>query len=322
MYLYKISGTIFQSNVTLPELNPLDLGKPEFSFELCKESRRFVKPHWLNHWYLYDGSVWLSFAKMESGYLLRFPEYADFVVSADGSSIEGYLRKRCPQETMRHLLLNQVIPIVLSQLGKLVLHASACATPQGVMAFMGTTGMGKSTLAASFGLKGFTVITDDCLLVEQQQGSVVGIPSYGGLRLWPESVSALFEEEPALQSMAHYTEKKRVLLQQAAADGPLSLRAMYILIQPEHPEKADCVSITPLGPSEALFEIVKHTFQLDVTDREKLAQSFRRYEWLVKSVPFFKLAYPRDHAMLPTVHSTVLNHLYSLADQQTTSTSV
>jgi len=315
MYSYRISGTAFHSSVILPELIPNHNGIPEFTFQLCDEPRDFLTPpFWLNHWYLYDGSLWLSFAKIEDGYLLRFPAYADFIVSRDGWNISCMLRQECPHETMRHLLLNQIIPIVLSQLGKLALHASACATPQGVVAFMGMTGMGKSTLAASFGLKGFVVLTDDCLLVQEHGDQVMSVPSYGGLRLWPESVSALFEEEPMLQPMAHYTDKKRVLFNQDLGVGSLSLKAVYALALPENDENV--VTITPLTAREALFEIVKHTFQLDVTDHEKLGQAFKRHEWLAKSVPFFKLTYPRDHAVLPSVNAAILNHLDGLSDRQ------
>ena len=315
MYQYRICGTTFQSNVSVPEVVPDDQETPEFTFELSPDPWRPLQPHrWLNHWYLEDGSKWLSFARIESGYLLRFPALADFTVSLDGQSICCHLRNECPPETMRHLLLNQVIPITLSQLGKLVLHASACATPRGVMAFMGTTGMGKSTLAASFGLQGFPILTDDCLLVEKHDDKIACVSSYTGLRLWPESVSALFEQEPELQPMAHYTDKKRVLFDQATLEGAHFLKSVYVLTQ-ANDEQGNGVTIIPLSSSEALFEIIKHTFQLDVTDQQRLGQAFKRYEWLARSIPFFRLTYPRNHAFLPTVQTTILNHLEMIQDQ-------
>lgn len=310
MYSYRICGTTFQSNVMIPELN-LDQRMPEFTFQLCDKPLHHTQAlQWLNHWYLHDGTIWLSFARIELGYLLRFPNLVDFVVSPNGDEIRTDLQKDCPPETMRHLLLNQVIPIVLSQLGKLVLHASACATPQGVMAFMGTTGMGKSTLATSFGLRGFSVLTDDCLLVKRQDDKIMGVPSYAGLRLWPESVTALFDKEPEVRPMAHYTDKKRVLFDQKTLAGSLELKAIYVLAEPESESTSAAeVTIAPLLGREALFEIVKHTFQLDVTDSQQLGRAFKRYEWLAKSVPFFRLTFPRDHALLPIVNNTVLHHL-------------
>jgi hypothetical protein len=310
MFSYRICGHTFRSNVPIYELVTDDERQPEFTFQLCAETKHFTEScHWLNHWYSLDGSVWLAFARLEAGYLLRFPAYADFVVSTDARTVCCYLRAKCPPETMRHLLLNQVIPIVLSHLGKLVLHASACATPQGVIAFMGMTGTGKSTLAASFGLQGLAVLTDDCLLVEEHDQGIMTVPSYPGVRLWPETVTALFKQEPVLQPLAHYTDKKRLVFDQDHFDGPLSLRAIFVLTQPENMQDITGVTITPLVASEALLETVKHTFQLDITDHKKLGQGFKQYERLAKSVPFFRLTFPREHAFLPSVNRAILNHL-------------
>jgi hypothetical protein len=317
MFSYRICGYPFRSNVPIDELAPGDEPEFEFTFQLSADTKHFTESfHWLNHWYSLDGSIWLSFARLEGEYVLRFPEYVDFVISTDGHTISGYPRENCPPETMRHLLLNQVIPVVLSHLGKLVLHASACVTPQGVIAFMGMTGAGKSTLAASFGLRGFAILTDDCLLVEQRVAGIMTVPSYPGLRLWPETITALFERTPVLQPLAHYTDKKRLLFDQDQFDGPLSLRAIYVLTQPGKVQNIDDLAITPLGVSEALLETVKHTFQLDITDRKKLGQAFRQHEWLAKSVPFFRLAYPRDHAFLPSVNDAILNQLGLVQDRR------
>jgi hypothetical protein len=317
MFSYGICGITFHSNIPIDELIPGVPGVPEFTFEFCGPAKRHAATYrWLNHWYSFSGAKWLSFAKLDSGYLLRFPAHADFVVTDGARRIFGYTRGACPPETMRHLLLNQVIPIVLSQLGKLVLHASACAAPQGVMAFMGTTGMGKSTLAASFGLRGLAVLTDDCLLVRKQGERVVGVPSYAGLRLWPESVRALFDEQPALQPLAHYTVKKRLLFHQGYTGEPLSLQAVYVLTEPDDVQGERQVDIEPLSASQALFETVRHTFQLDVTDRERLAGAFKRYEWLANAVPFFRLRFPRDHTLLPVVNGAILDHFARLENRE------
>jgi hypothetical protein len=69
------------------------------------------------------------------------------------------------------------------------------------------------------------------------------------------------------------------------------------------------VTITPLVAREAFLETVKHTFQLDTTNREKLGGAFRKFEWLANSVPFFRLAFPREHSFLPAVNKAILNHL-------------
>jgi hypothetical protein len=115
-----------------------------------------------------------------------------------------------------------------------------------------------------------------------------------------------------LQSFAHYTEKKRLILEQRQPVGPVPLAAVYVLSQPDKTSDPLDIAIGPLRTSEALFAIIKHTFQLDTTAPEVLRRCFRQYEWLAKSVPFFRLAFPRHHACLPSVNLAILSHLQTL----------
>ena len=79
-------------------------------------------------WELPDKEPWLNFAKMDGGYLLRFSEFADFFVSNDGSELKFMPIQPVPEETIQHLLLDQVIPLVINLRGGEALHASAILT--------------------------------------------------------------------------------------------------------------------------------------------------------------------------------------------------
>ena len=278
---------------------------------------------WFNHWYTPEGSLWLSFARLGDDYLLRFPELVDYIVSGDARAIACYAQPSVPPETVRHLLLNQVIPLALSHQGKLILHASACITQHGAIAFVGSTGAGKSTMAASFGLRGLPVLTDDCLRIEESNGQMVCYPSYPGLRLWPESLEGLFDDAPDGEALAHYTDKKRLVVGDNTAAGPFPLHSIYILANRDDDSAVEVVeggditdeagqlTITQLETSGALLETIKHTFQLDPADRARISQSFVQYTMLAKYVPFFQLAYPQQFTWLPAVNQAVLAHLDS-----------
>ena len=217
---------------------------------------------------------------------------------------------------MRHLLLNQVIPITLTHLGALVLHASACMTPEGSVAFMGRTGAGKSTLAASFGLRGFEVLTDDCMLVEKQDDHAVTVPSYAGVRLWPDTITALCDRDVAPEPLAHYTEKKRLVFEQGDGTASFKLAAIFVLTQAHSRQKGNGISIHPLAPSDALLEIAANTFYFDTSDHRRLERAFRQYEWAARNIPFFSLNFPRDYAALTRVHKAVLDHLDIVSSRQ------
>ena len=155
------------------------------SFDLASVHPQMQLPHTPFHqWIFPDDTPWLEFFRTETGYLLRFPELADFRVSMDGLKVTCSPAPDVSEETTRHLYLNQVLPLALSKLGKLVFHASAVEVGDSAVAFVGESGRGKSTLAASFALNGFRFLTDDGMVVEANDDSYLSFPSHPSIRLW------------------------------------------------------------------------------------------------------------------------------------------
>ncbi|GIV76711.1 MAG: hypothetical protein KatS3mg050_1105 [Litorilinea sp.] len=310
MFAYQICGYTFYCTFPLRELIPGDDTSPLFRVELGNNPPDLASPvQRLNEWYDPDGSVWLAFGKLAEGYLLHFSELARFTLSADARVIRCFPEPDCPPETLRHLLLNQVIPLALAHQGQLVLHGAACAISGRAVAFLGRTGMGKSTLATRLGLAGHPVLTDDCLLLKEAEGQFQVHFSYPGVRLWPETIDALMDRHVVSMPLAHYTEKKRVLLDRGGPLPTAPLDRVYVLLPPGDSAAGQEVTIRPMASNEAMLEIVRHAFQLDVTDCDWLAAAFHRYASLANRVPFFFLAYPREHALLPLVQRTIERHM-------------
>ena len=311
MALYSICGFTLESNIALPELLPAYNKKPELAFRLLHAQRVDAPLRWLHHYPLFDGRPWLSVGKLAKGYLLRFPDLADFHVFPEAADIRYYLNANIPFETIRHLFLNQVIPLILSERGKLVLHASAVVTPKGAIVFLGETGQGKSTLTASFAQRGFSVLTDDCLLVEEQNGQLFGIPSYPGLRLWPDSISALFGNKSRLPRVAHYTDKKRF----TARDGqlqfsmePVPLHKIYVLVATEQSEPS-MPTIDQLSPRDAFIELIAYSYRLRVSGHKRLNKEFERIGRAASSLSLSRLTSPTNLSLLPVVQNAILADL-------------
>ena len=103
------------------------------------------------HWDEDETEIFMSVADEGSGYRVRFPGIGDYFVSPGQGQIQCQPFSAVPAETLRHLLLDQVVPRMLGQGGELVLHASAVELDDGTgLAFVGPSGAGKSTLASSF----------------------------------------------------------------------------------------------------------------------------------------------------------------------------
>jgi len=252
-----------------------------------------------------DGTVWTEFYRVGLGYLLRFPGLADFEVSGDGSVVTAYPAETTDNVTMEHLYINQVVPLALSRQGRPSFHASVVTVPGGAVAFLGKTGMGKSTLAASFALENGEFLTDDSLLVEETEEGCLARPSHASLRLWEDSVDALVGDRLRLAAAISYSTKARLLAGDALSHHgeALPLLAAFLLEW----EGVSQVAVRTLEGADRQIAWVGNSFLLDIEDRSLLAEHFDWTHRIAAAVPTFALDYPRDYGMLPDVRDAIRN---------------
>jgi hypothetical protein len=293
------SGLRLASDFPVPELLPAVDG--DVDWRLCAAARRLGVGRWYHHWRLPDGRRWLSFAKLGDDYLLRFARSGAYLVSPASRTIECDRRLGVPMATLRHLLLNQVLPLAAG-LTRIVLHASAVRTSAGVVAFAGAGGVGKSTLAAALCRRGAALVSDDALAVVPWPGGWAGVPSYPSVRLWPESLRALFGADQAAPRAAHYTPKRRLhapgVLPVETRTTPLA--AICLLDGGRGRPSADATMERVAGP-DALVALLSVCFQIDVRDRGRLAALTTQLADVVEAVPVFRLTVPEGLARLDAV---------------------
>lgn len=296
---YRLSGFVLESNVALPELTPAS-GNPSYVLDVGSAAPPAVRYRWYQHWLDKDNDRCLSLARTPAGYLLRFPSLADFMVSRDLSHIEARPRRGVRADTVRHLFLDQVWPLVLSGGGHLVVHASAVVLPDGrAIAFAGAAGTGKSSLAASMASAGCALVSDDCLLLEKSGQGWSVVPSYPGLRLWPDMVARFVPEAASVSDVAHYTNKKRVsTVALPFAAGATPLAAVYLVRRGSAGVKA---GVAPLSRAAALIGLVRSTYLLDCESREELERSFAHLTALTTTVPVLRLDVPHAARRLAEV---------------------
>jgi len=265
------------------------------------------------HRYMFDdGTVWTEFYRSDKGYLLRFPELADFEVSADGTEVIAHPAAGTDEATVEHLYINQLVPLALSRQGRPAYHASVVTVPGGAVAFLGKTGMGKSTLAASFALSEAAFLTDDALLVEETKDGCLAMPSHASLRLWDDSAAALIDERIAKASAISYSSKARLLAGEALAycEEPQTLLATYVLDR----QGAKDVAIRELTGLDRYMAWLGNSFLLDIEDHALLSLHFEWTHRISGAVPTFALDYPRNYGMLPDVQDAVRLHVTSVGN--------
>jgi len=313
--VYRIFNQLLESSISLPELPRVPDAEPDFSFRLktCSPGGGNDWNH-VHDWKLPDGTITISCARRGEDYVLRFPRIADFQISSRGRAITCFPESKTDETTIRHLLIDQVIPRVVGHRGKLVLHASAVAFGDGsAAAFLGDTGWGKSTLASGFQQQGACMVTDDCLVLQIFESRVSGIPAYRGLRLWPDSIAELFHGASKQSRLAQYGNKQRVKLQDgtpSTGEGPVELTALFLLSDPDDARQGDRVTIEEVSGHDALMALIACLFTIDVLDDTRVGSNFFECGKVINTrIPVYRLDYPRDHAKLATVYRAVLDRL-------------
>jgi hypothetical protein len=262
------------------------------------------------------GDTWLRICKQVDTYYLEFPGLAVFAVTPTTNEVRCLPRSGVTNSTLQHLFQDQILPRLFSHQGSLLLHAAAIAIEDAAVLIMGSGGLGKSTLTASFGLAGFPVVADDCvaLTYDDTQVEVSGI--YPGLRLWSDSMAALALHEQDFPLVSDYNSKRRISetgTQFHFSEGKHPLRAVYLLLPPGDLSE---IIIERITPQAGLIRLVENSFHLDIGDRSAMQRMFEALTRIVSQVPLFRLQYPRRYEQLPAIRTSIINH-QSAALQET-----
>ena len=310
---YSYCERLLRSNIRIPELYEIFLeNKTPLSFVLEKSVEKLIYPDWKHSWPA-NGTPHLHYGQQDSIHILHFPKLADFKISPDSNSIHCFPRLNIPEQTIRHLLLDQVLPRCLAHQGHMILHASAVLVEKGLILFVGPSGAGKSTIAGYFHRSGHPAVSDDCMFLAETKNHVTAIPCYGGMRLWEDSREFLFPDARDTFEMAHYSSKQRIALTDQDDKKPKNNRiAAIIFLSPtiEYQQEKP-VQLNPVPLRAGYMELLKQTYQLDVTDLESLVRHAKGLGNVIQKIPLFQLSMPHDYTLLQTARNLIIDKIAS-----------
>jgi hypothetical protein len=216
---------------------------------------------------------------------LRYADGTTVFVDEAGTRIWSAAPERATVEDTATYLLGPAMGFVLRLRGLLCLHASAAVAGGRAVAMIGRSGAGKSTMAASFALRGDAVITDDVLAIAETNGGYEVHPAYPRVRLWPESVQGLFGHADALPRITPGWDKRHLDL---TASGfrfqtqTLPLSAIYLLDDLSSPQAP---WIEPMRPRDAFLAVLANTYASEFLDSPRRAAEFDAVMRLTQHVP-------------------------------------
>jgi energy-coupling factor transporter ATP-binding protein EcfA2 len=206
-----------------------------------------------------------------------------------------------------------VLGFVLRLRGSTGLHASAVAVDGQALVLVGEAGAGKSTTAAAFAQLGFPVISDDIVALSDNGRSLIVQPGYPRVRLWPESVNALYGVADALPRLTPSWNKRYLDLTQTGyhfQQRPLPLAAVYIL--GERIPRPGAPFVTAMRSHPGLIALVANTYANRLLDTTMRSQEFELLSRLVNRVPLRRINPHADPARLAKLCDVIVDDFRSL----------
>jgi hypothetical protein len=237
------------------------------------------------------------------GYIIHFYSLCEFRLALDLSRVTAHLLPAGDPGLVPILLSGNVLATLLLLLDRCVIHASAVADDEVALAFVGASGMGKSSLAAMFCSAGFRLVTDDTLRIDFEDG-VFCYRGTGSLRL-RESAQTLASHFPA-------AELRRTADGRVAIDLPATVASRLRLhgcVLPELRQDATAVEVVELSASAAVRALLRYPRILGWTDPRPLRLYFDGITQLARSVPVYRAAIPREYPLSAELSAEVLERV-------------
>ena len=205
-----------------------------------------------------------------------------------GTLIEVALFPGAEHSLAEFFLMTTPFGALIHQRGELALHASAVVSPLSGKALLiaGSSGAGKSTVAAALAARGWTVMNDDVSRITLDGKEPVVWPGFQSLKLWRQSCKLLDLDSDALTRTRGGKEKYFWPGKAATQSQPAPIAAVIELVPSDE---------APAGLERLMGREVLGTY-LRLTFRQRLVEGlgcqvphFQHAGRLAASVPTYRL---------------------------------
>ena len=201
-----------------------------------------------------------GYSAVADGTLLSVVKVGRYLIR-DGREIVVDPAPGASERNVRLFLLGSAIGALLHQRGLLPLHANAIDIGGRAVAFSGHSGAGKSTIAAWFHDRGYSILADDvCVIGFDGAGRAIAYPGIPRLRLWREALEATGRDADAYDRSFDDIDKYDVPTLTDSKLEPLPLGAIYLLRKVEEGEKGDA-AIDRLTGVDAIETLMSNTYR-------------------------------------------------------------
>lgn len=285
-------GSLIASDLDLylPESNA-----PAGSQMTLRRSDHRLDPEWIPEsidvvvdFRMEDRGIHYLAARTNFGFRLRFSDVCEFDLNRDLSQVIWRTAPGCDDGLVSVLAVGALMAFRLMLAGHLVLHCSAVLVGKRGLAFVGSSGMGKSTMATLLCATGASLIADDIGRVDILDGGALIWPGSVESRLRP--AAARLEEMFDDSAVSRPTIDGRSALRLPSMSGePASLDAVVVPVPSRGHHEPE---MEILSGGQALLTLSRFPRVLGLVDRELQERQFNLLADLVERVPVYVARVP------------------------------
>ena len=240
-----------------------------------------------------------------------------FLISPDGCRIAGRQCEQAHPESFQVYLLGQALSYALVKVGFEPLHATAIVVDEKAAILLGSSDLGKSSLAACFLAAGYRLLTDDLLILRPSSRGVIAYPGPPRIKLLPRSARRFLPEMAGGVAMNPGSSKLILPLDRdRSVRAPVPLKAIYALLPAASRSRQPAIRIAVMPRRESFIALVKHTFNYRIVNPARLERQFEAGTQVVGIMPVKEISYPRVLARLPQVRDGILADIKARNEQQ------
>ena len=271
------------------------------------------------------GEPSLMIWKLSGGgyFRLRYADGTEFLVDNHGNKLWATWPDDLTVDDTATYLLGPVMGFVLLLRGTHSLHASAVAVDGKAVVLVGAPGAGKSTTAAAFAQRGYSILAEDIVAISDETDRFVIMPGYPRIRLWPESVSALYGAPDALPPLTPTWNKRYLDLRidgHSFQQEPLPLAAVYVLQDRRADSCALCVE--QLTANAGLMALVANTYASLLMDKAMRAREFNLLTRITAGVQIRRVTPHVSASFLSELCDLILNDYHSISEAESVSVGI
>ena len=239
-------------------------------------------------------------------YQLSYSDGTRFVVDGAAERVWGTFQPPNTSADLATYFLGPIMGFLLRKRHVTSLHASCVEIGGQAVALCGDAGFGKSTTAAALALRAFPVLSEDIVPLEELHGSILAVPGYPRVCLWPDAVVKLLGASEALPRLTPVWGKRYLPLDGVRASfSPEKLPLGLVYLFAPRTDLADAPRVEEMGSRDALLQLVQNTYMNWLPDRQQRAVEFDMLSHLVGQIPVRRIVPSSDPGKLSALCSVI-----------------